>query len=277
MICPDAVDDHLGRALEREAAQARRDRYLSWTYTGHGSVDLRGRLPIVEGEALIAVISAHADAARSALDRLDPNTVTDSLAQRRADALVTVISRHQQGQLAPDHGGDRPRVVITLRYTDLVRGLRGATLTGTCETVSPSEAGRLACDADLIPVVLGTESAILDAGRQKRLFCGELRRAIIHRDGGCVFPACDRPPRDCEAHHIVPWWSGGSTSLQNGVLLCPHHHRTVEPDPHAPPGSRWQIRLDSRRLPELIPPSRVDPSRRPRKHHRFAERHLLSG
>jgi len=88
---------------------------------------------------------------------------------------------------------------------------------------------------------------------------------------------CDRPPRDCAAHHIIPWWSGGPTSLTNGVLLCPHHHRTVEPDPHAPPGTRWQIRLDHHRLPELIPPSRLDPTRRPRQHHRFAERDLLSG
>ena len=137
VICPDAVDDRLGTALEREAAQARRDRYLTWTYTGRGSVDLRGRLPLIEGEALIAVLSAHAEAARSGIDRLDPNTVPDSLAQRRADALVTVINRYQQAQLAPDQGGDRPRVTVTMRFDDLVHGLRGATLTGTCETVKP--------------------------------------------------------------------------------------------------------------------------------------------
>ena len=277
VLCPDSVDDRLGTALEREAAQARRDRYLSWSYTGQGSVDLRGRLPLVEGEALIAVISAHAEAARSAIDRLDPHTVPDSLTQRRADALVTITNRHQQAQLAPDQGGDRPRVTVTMRYDDLVHGLRGATLTGTSETLSPGEARRLACDADLVPAVLGSESAILDVGRQKRLFCGDLRRALIERDGGCVFPSCDRQPRDCEAHHILPWWSGGTTSLTNGVLLCPHHHRTVEPDPHAPPGSRWQIRLDHRRLPELIPPIRFDPTRRARQHQRFAERDLLSG
>ncbi len=155
-------------------------------------MDLRGRLPLVDGEALIAVISAHADAARSAIDRLDLHTVPDSLAQRRADALVTIINRHQQGQLAPDHGGDRPRITITMRLDDLRQGLRGATLTGTCQTVSPGEARRLACDADLIPAVLGSESAILDVGRQKRLFCGELRRALVERDPGCVFPSCDR-------------------------------------------------------------------------------------
>jgi len=277
VIRPDTVDEKLAAALEREAAQAERDRYLSWSYTGRGSVELRGRLPLVDGEALIEIISAHVEAVKIALDKLDPDTAPPSLAQRRADALVTIISRHQQAQLAPDHGGDRPRVNITLRLDDLIRGVRGATLTGTCEMVSPGEARRLACDADLIPAVLGAESAVLDLGRQKRLFCGDLRRALVLRDGGCVFPFCDRPPRDCEAHHIVPWWSGGPTSLANGVLFCPHHHRTVEPDPHAPPGTRWQIRLDHRRLPELIPPTRFDPTRRARRHQRFAERDLLSG
>jgi len=78
-------------------------------------------------------------------------------------------------------------VTVTVRLDDLIHGLRGATLTGICETVSRGEARRLACDADLIPMVLGADSAIVDLGRQKRLFCGDLRRALVLRDGGCVF------------------------------------------------------------------------------------------
>ena len=189
VICPDTVDDKLATALDREAAQAERDRYLSWAYTGRGSVELRGRLPLVDGEALIAVISAHVEAAKVALDKVDPDTALPSLAQRRADALVTIIGRHQQAQLAPDHGGDRPRLTITLRLSDLIGGVRGATLTGTGETISPGEARRPACDADLIPVVLGGDSAILDLGRQKRLFSGDLRRWSCVTAGVCSRPA----------------------------------------------------------------------------------------
>lgn len=90
--------------------------------------------------------------------------------------LATELTDHDQvtaAQLAPDQGGVRLRVTITLRFDDLVRGLRGAALTGTCETVSPGEARRLACDADVIPAALGSESAVLDLCRQKRLFCGD--------------------------------------------------------------------------------------------------------
>jgi len=277
VICPDTVDDKLAAALEREAAQAERDRYLSWSYTGRGSVELRGRLPLVDGEALIAVISAHVEAAKVALDKVDPDTAPPSLAQRRADALVTIIGRHQQAQLAPDHGGDRPRVNVTVRLDDLIHGVRGATLTGTCETVSPGEVRRLACDADLIPMVLGADSAIVDLGRQKRLFTGDLRRALLLRDGGCVFGVLRSAAAGLRSPPHLPVVVRRADQSGQRVLLCPHHHRASEPDPQAPPGSRWQVRLDGGRLPEFLPPIRVDTTRRPRRHHRFAERDLLSG
>ena len=89
---------------------------------------------------------------------------------------------------------------------------------------------RLACDADLIPAVLGTESEPLDVGRARRLFTGALRTAIIHRDQGCTFPGCDRPPDWCDAHHVIPWWAGGETSLTNAALLCARHHTIVHRD-----------------------------------------------
>ena len=28
-----------------------------------------------------------------------------------------------------------------------------------------------------------------------------------------------------EAHHIVPWYNGGTTDLDNGVMLCKECHR----------------------------------------------------
>jgi hypothetical protein len=70
---------------------------------------------------------------------------------------------------------------------------------------------------------------------------------------------------------VQPWWSGGETKLGNGALLCPHHHRLVEPDPSAPPGSRWTIRLNEHGLPEVIPPVRVNREQQPRQHIRYTE------
>jgi len=128
-------------------------------------------------------------------------------------------------------GGDRPRVTVLVTYDDLLRGVAGATLLGSNTRISPSEARRLACDADILPAVMGSNSPILDLGRTTRLFTGDLRQAIVLRDRGCVFPGCHRDPRDCDAHHITPWQQGGSTSLDNAALLCPTHHQRPQPTP----------------------------------------------
>jgi hypothetical protein len=106
--------------------------------------------------------------------------------------------------------------------------------------------------------VLGGDGQVLDVGRTRRLGTGVLRRALVLRDSGCAFPGCDRPPRWTDAHHIRSWASGGPTSLDNLVLLCRHHHRTV----HL---SDWQVRLGVDRFPEFVPPAHLDRHRRPRR------------
>ena len=67
----------------------------------------------------------------------------------------------------------------------------------------------------------------LDVGRRTAVVPGPMRRAVIVRDRHCRFPACDRPPPWCDAHHVVHWASGGVTALSNLVLLCRRHHRFV--------------------------------------------------
>ncbi|WP_145228044.1 HNH endonuclease [Rudaeicoccus suwonensis] len=96
--------------------------------------------------------------------------------------------------------------------------------------IDPTTARQLACDADLIPVVLGSRSEPLNVGRHKRLVTAGLRTAVIIRDRHCTFPGCDRPPQWCHAHHIHPWWAGGHTTLTNTALLCPRHHTIVHRD-----------------------------------------------
>ncbi|SDS10703.1 HNH endonuclease signature motif containing protein [Microlunatus soli] len=274
---PDTVEERLGAQLEAEERRAQRDRYLTWRHGRHGSVDFHGRLPAVAGEAFIGQLDAYEKHARAkGVDhRIDPQAEVPTLAQRRADSLTAMIDDLSQRQLAPTVHGDRPRVVIAIDYDQLLAGLRsGGVILGSDETVTPGEARRLACGADLLPAVFGGPSTVLDLGRRVRLFTGALRQALTLRDGGCAFPGCDVPPIRCEGHHLRPWWDDGETCLSNGVLLCAHHHQLVEPDPAARPGSRWTIRLDRHGLPEVIPPVRIDPRQRPRQHARFTERSM---
>ncbi|XAS77053.1 DUF222 domain-containing protein [Dermatophilaceae bacterium Sec6.4] len=173
--------------------------------------------------------------------------------KRRADALVRLVETAANvldGTASRPVGeiGGTAKLVVTLDYDTLLARLQGTGLLDVADHASAPtylagvgrttdgqllDAGtlrRLACDADLIPMVLGGASQPLDVGRAKRLFTGGLRAAIIHRDQGCTFPDCDRPPDWCDAHHVNPWWSGGETSLANAALLCARHHTIVHRD-----------------------------------------------
>jgi hypothetical protein len=52
-----------------------------------------------------------------------------------------------------------------------------------------------------------------------------LRRAVLARDGACVFPGCDRPIT--EIHHRKHWANGGRTDLANLDGNCKYHHRLL--------------------------------------------------
>ena len=114
---------------------------------------------------------------------------------------------------------------------------------------------RLACDAELIPVLLGTEGRVLDVGRSARLFPPHLRKALHARDRGCTFPGCTVPGPWTEAHHVTFWESGGSTGTENGALLCSFHHHTIH-------DGNWRVVMRAG-VPWFVPPPYVDPRQRP--------------
>jgi len=182
-----------------------------------------------------------------------------SIPQRRADALVDVCRLALRTGDLPRDGGEPPQLAVTLRFDALTATL-GQGLLPDGERISSAVARRLACDAQILPIVLGGASQVLDAGRARRLAAGALRRALAVRDGGCAFPGCDRPIRWTDAHHLTPWSAGGATRLDNLVLLCRHHHRTIHDS-----GSGWTARLGPDRLPEFSPPPWIDPSQRTRR------------
>ena len=118
-----------------------------------------------------------------------------------------------EGEL-PTRSGQRPHLVLTMGLNELIESIGSAVLdTGGC--VSAAEARRLACDAVVIPMVLGGDSMPLDVGRQQRLATAALHDALAQRDQGCSFPGCDRLPRYCHAHHIKSWLDGGETKFDN--------------------------------------------------------------
>jgi hypothetical protein len=79
----------------------------------------------------------------------------------------------------------------------------------------------------LPPILGGAPRQPLEVGRASRVITGAQRAALAVRDGGGVFPDCDRPLAWCEGHHLVHWVEGGPTDLANLALLCRAHHRAI--------------------------------------------------
>lgn len=125
--------------------------------------------------------------------------------------------------------------------------------------VTPATVRRIACDADIIPLVLGTDGQILDIGRTSRIFPPHIRKAITARDQGCSFPACTIPATWCEVHHIDYWSRGGPTSTTNGTLECTYHHHLIHKE-------HWKIQVRNG-IPWHIPPPHIDPTQTPQRNH----------
>ncbi|WOO97778.1 HNH endonuclease signature motif containing protein [Micrococcus terreus] len=110
--------------------------------------------------------------------------------------------------------------------------LRGSLVStaGFSGPIDPRVIRAWACDGQILPVVLGAQGQIVDAGPARRLFPAPLRRAIIARDRGCAAPGCGQPATYCQVHHVQHYEHGGPTTVENGVLLCEHHHQAVHHD-----------------------------------------------
>ena len=294
VVAPDRAEQLQAERLMAQEAKAARQRELYFTDDGHGSVLIRGKLPALEAARLRSVVDALAHRRRRCLAQaagatsllpsvvdqaaqswLDASQAPDAgampmttLARCRADALVELAHIAAATGDLPAHGGDRPRLAVTIDHETLRRNTGVATMVdGTA--VSWAKARQIACDAGVLLIVLDAAGVPLDIGAEQRFFTGTIRLAVLQRDGGCVFPGCDRAPAGCDIHHVVPWWNGGPTALSNGVALCPHHHGLVEPRPGA---DQWQIRWTEDHLPAFIPPAALDPSQRPQLHTRFRTR-----
>ncbi|MFJ5989087.1 DUF222 domain-containing protein [Lentzea sp. NPDC092896] len=181
----------------------------------------------------------------------DPRT----RAEREGDAFADLIDLMLRADRLPEHGGEPVTLTLTMAYRDLAEQTGFATL-DTRERMQAKLVRRLACNAGVIPVVLGGRSEHVDIGRKTRTFPASIRRLLVARDQGCSFPGCDRPPKHCDAHHIRFWSEGGGTSVENAALLCRHHHTLIHQ-------SEWEVRLLNG-TPTFTPPAWLDPTRTPR-------------
>lgn len=152
-------------------------------------------------------------------------------------------------------GSRTPAVRVLVTEVALTTGTGAGRLEGMDIPISIDSVKRIACEGGILPIRFTEMGDVVALGREERLFTGRQKVALAARDGGCLWPGCDRSLNWTEAHHITPWASGGNTDLCDGVLLCRHHHMLLH-------NNHWTIvRRDSRYL--LIPPPERDPGQEP--------------
>lgn len=177
-------------------------------------------------------------------DHTTGDTDERSATQRRYDALITVFRR---GIAGGQHTPTTPKatVQITINWDVLAQQLGGTGLSSTGDVLSPETVRKIACDADLVPSVLGTHNEILNMGRTRRLVTPSQRRFLEHRDRHCTFPGCSTPAPWCDAHHVIHWSRGGPSDVENYALLCGRHHTLVHDRDHVADviatGVRWHV------------------------------------
>ncbi|RKR19646.1 HNH endonuclease signature motif containing protein [Arthrobacter oryzae] len=231
------------------------------------------------GNAVETAVSIGTDpAGAGAADALDRR----SRPQRLLDGLVGGCKAALAAGGLPATGGFRPQIMATIDYRDLLQRLGGTGIPGEVAggvpggaeslnqgsgslmftgPITASTVRKLACDADIIPVVFGGEGQVLDIGRASRVFPPHIRKALVARDVGCAFPQCTIPALWCEAHHIDYWSRGGKTGTSNGTLLCSHHHHLIHKE-------QWSIRMRAG-IPWFVPPPHIDPAQAPRRNRHF--------
>jgi Domain of unknown function (DUF222) len=210
--------------VDEDAEAAEQARYASrWCRTSSTFEGMTHLEAMLDPESAASVMAALA-ALTPKMGAEDERT----RGQRQADALTQLAMMALRTGDLPEVNGERPHVTVTIPLSELrdglIAGQVGTALLNGKYAVSPATARRLACDAQIIPAILGTHSEVLDLGRSSRTWTRAQRRARALQDHGCVFPQCQAPQSQCEIHHEDHWSKGGRTDLKNGLSLCTFHH-----------------------------------------------------
>ncbi|MCY3862488.1 MAG: DUF222 domain-containing protein [bacterium] len=249
------ADDGMGRA-ERQRAR----RSFKVFDGSRGMVVLHAELDQVAGERVKSAVSALS--AKMLADDIAYDPIR-TFEQRNADALVALITQQpdtstptEAAEGAPDCGikPQKTVLVVSADYDAIESRLKNAGLIdGT--PIELDELRRLACEAQIVPLIFGSDGQPLYMGRAQRAVTKAQKLALYRRDRSCV--GCGIRPQACDAHHIQPWDHNGPTDMNNLVLLCPRCHIKVHKHGHTVEHNAQTGRH------RLLPPPRPSPRAHP--------------
>ncbi|MBC7278932.1 HNH endonuclease signature motif containing protein [Nocardioides sp.] len=221
VIAPEIAEAEEAKRLAAEEAHARKKTRLTMRRVGDGTTRISAVVPDAAADRLATNLEAFASPRRDDGARTETGDYLP-YARRLGRAFCQMLETLDPARL-PIHGGDATTVIVTIDLDQLRKDTGiGQILGGS--PITAAEARRLACNAGIIPAVLGGASEVLDLGRLQRFFTAAQRRALLLRSTTCEAEGCDIPGTWAEAHHWLAWALGGPTDLDNAALLCSHHH-----------------------------------------------------
>lgn len=208
------ADDTLAR--QRSRAEVR-----TWWDQATGMWHLHAQLDPERGSLVDQCLRQEVER-RRAQDQQTGDAPTQFM-QLKVDALVSAV----QSEAAD---GVRSRVSLSV-HVDW-EWLRGEAGSGVCETADGVElpvetVRRLACDAEVLPAVMGGDALVKDMGRAVRTATPSQRARLATMHATCAHPDCRVPFSRCRVHHVVFWGRGGSTDEDNLIPVCEQHHRLL--------------------------------------------------
>ncbi|MBF4571086.1 DUF222 domain-containing protein [Herbiconiux sp. VKM Ac-1786] len=259
---------HLREVLDPDGAEPRDEvlqmqRSLTITQSADGMYRGKFALPPEQGGVWVSSILAM-QSPRVAGPRFvdgDEYVTADgrTQAQKNADTVTELIARAAGADDMPRINGSIATVNVHMTLDDLEKGRGVGWIDGIDQPIPASTVAQLRCSSPVAATLFGDKGEVLFHGKAKRLFTPAQNRALAARDGGCVWPSCDRPPSYCETHHANEWVSDdhppGRTDIDNGVLLCHFHHSHLHKSP-------WKLTMQNG-VPHLIPPRWVDTEQKP--------------
>ncbi len=240
---------------DRETA-LREKRFLRLIPQPDGMTKLIGLLDPESAALVTDAVDAVTSPRRGGPRFVDPDAVARadailndgrSTEQLTLDALVDMVRIAAATDNGRVFGVRVPAVRVHVTLADLDRRTGTAHLEGQTTAISVATAHRIACADGLIPILFDDHGKPLKLGRAKRSFTEHQRTVLAAIWGGCAHPHCDRPPSWTEAHHINEWTRDhGRTDIDDGILLCRHHHLMIH-------NNSWHIRRSGVHY-ELLPP-----------------------
>jgi hypothetical protein len=256
----------IAHVADREAA-LHAGRYLRVSRLPSGRVRAVAEFGTEDGAELIAIYDAITSPRRGGprfVDDSDRGEVDALLADTRtteqlaADAFLELLRLGARADDATFVGDRRPSAQLVVTLADLEAGTGAAYFEGSTEAVSIATAQRRVCNSGTRAMLFGAHGEVLDLGRDRRLYDSRQRAVLAVRDGGCMWPGCDRPPSWTEAHHLNEWARDhGRTDVADGILLCKHHHLLLH-------DHGWRITREGAEY-FLVPPATLDAARTPRR------------